>query len=115
MNERDANKIQCRICKGWYVFLGAHVTKKHHISMRDYKLEFGYNLTEGLIPKHYKNRLAGLITEKSLQNLIAQSANLSTTGNQKPWSREHIENRTYKHSEETKLKMSIAAKNRRKK
>ena len=107
-DERKQNKIQCKICKKWFIFLGSHVTKTHEMLMRDYKKKFGYNLLEGLVPKWYSKKLSSLVTDKSKTMLIPfQPENKSHK--RQVWSKEQREKYAgYTHSAETRKKISVA-------
>ena len=41
----------CEICGGYFNRVIAHARQKHHISEREYKLQFGFNLKKGICSK----------------------------------------------------------------
>lgn len=49
------NKVQCLICKKWYVQLGSHVVQRHgYESCRQYREEFGLEVKRGVVPGWYR-------------------------------------------------------------
>lgn len=47
------NKIQCLICKRWYIQVCSHIVQVHKLLSREYKQEFGLDVKKGRIPKWY--------------------------------------------------------------
>ena len=46
----------CEICGKYFNRVVAHVRHKHHMSEREYKLQFGFNLTKGICSKESAER-----------------------------------------------------------
>lgn len=47
-------KIQCLMCKGWYIQLGSHVRQRHNMSALEYKQKFDLPTSRGIIPRWYR-------------------------------------------------------------
>ena len=47
-------KIQCLICKKYYIQVCSHVLQVHHLLARDYKKEFGLDVKRGRVPVWYR-------------------------------------------------------------
>jgi len=45
----SGDRIKCLVCDKWYIHLGIHISRKHTISLRDYRIEFNIPLKKGLI------------------------------------------------------------------
>lgn len=52
--ERQQNKIQCKICGKYFVLLASHTFAMHKLTGRQYRKMFGYDIKKGLIPEHYR-------------------------------------------------------------
>ncbi len=50
----SSKKVQCLICKGWYVQVGSHVKQRHGILAREYRENFGLEVKRGTVPKWYR-------------------------------------------------------------
>jgi hypothetical protein len=48
------NKLQCLLCKGWYVQVCSHVYQVHGMTAREYKEYFDLEVKRGLIPEDYR-------------------------------------------------------------
>lgn len=66
------NKIQCLICKRWYVQVGSHVYNTHKAFAREYREHFDLEVKKGIVPDWYR-KLKGdqAITNKTYLNLKA--------------------------------------------
>lgn len=47
-------KVQCLICKGWYVQVCSHVLQAHGVTAREYKENFDLEVKRGIVPKWYR-------------------------------------------------------------
>ena len=47
----EDGKPMCEICGNYFNRVIAHARQKHHISEREYKLQFGFNLKKGICSK----------------------------------------------------------------
>lgn len=47
-------KVQCLICKKWYVQVGTHVVQIHGVSAREYRENFDLERKRGVVPKWYR-------------------------------------------------------------
>lgn len=65
-------KIQCHICKGWFVQVCSHVTQKHKMTGRQYRQMLGKDVKKGLIPAWYRE----IKSEKNLATFDKIVANL---------------------------------------
>lgn len=75
-NKPSKNKVQCLICKKWYVQLGSHVVQRHgYESCRQYREEFGLEVKRGIVPDWYR-KLKGdtALENKTFKNLQAGAA-----------------------------------------
>jgi len=45
----DGEKIQCHICGKWFRAIGPHAAQKHAMSADEYREEFGFNRSTGLV------------------------------------------------------------------
>jgi hypothetical protein len=45
----DGRQIQCHQCGYFFANIGAHVTRKHGLNVKEYKATYGLRLTEGLL------------------------------------------------------------------
>lgn len=45
--------IECKICEEKYIQLGTHVYQTHGMKAREYKEEFGLEVSKGLVPDWY--------------------------------------------------------------
>lgn len=112
-DERRQEKIQCKICGRWCIAVGIHVHHKHHVTARQYKKEFGYNVSQGLLPEWFKKHMASAVTEKTLANLTRRKP-LKKGSRGVSWSQEEREKRKdFKHSEKTKKAIGRATHDRR--
>jgi predicted transcriptional regulator len=50
----DGRKIQCLICKKWYIQICSHAFLRHKITAREYKTEFGLDVKRGKVPDWYR-------------------------------------------------------------
>jgi len=49
------NKVQCRICRRWYIQLGGHVVQAHgYKTARQYREEFNLEVKRGTVPLWYR-------------------------------------------------------------
>jgi hypothetical protein len=48
------NKLQCLLCKGWYIQVGSHITQVHGMTAREYKEYFDLEVKKGLLPEDYR-------------------------------------------------------------
>ena len=48
------DKIQCPICKRWYVQVCSHALATHKIPSREFKEMFGYDVKKGRVPYWYR-------------------------------------------------------------
>ena len=67
----DKRKVQCLICKRWYIQLGTHVVQRHgYKSARQYREDFNLEVRKGTIPTWYKKMKGDLaIKNKTYLNL----------------------------------------------
>ena len=127
-DERKAEKLQCRICKKWYLRLGMHVSRTHGIDVREYKLEYGYLLSIGLEPAWYRTLRSKRCRENNgiehFGDKLKFGGNLGGSGTKSVEARENIgkeakaSNRCrrgrlklgYSRTKETKRRQSLASK-----
>ena len=63
--DEKTDQVRCHECGKWFVSLGYHITKTHDITLRDYRLRHGLNLTSSLVGVKFasqasiRNALAG--------------------------------------------------------
>lgn len=50
----DAKKVQCLICKKWYVQVGTHIVQVHGATAREYREAYGLEVKRGTVPKWYR-------------------------------------------------------------
>ena len=50
----DPDKVQCLICKKWYVQVCSHAQAVHGISGREYREEFDLEVKRGIVPPWYR-------------------------------------------------------------
>ena len=54
-------KIQCAICKGWYIKLCAHTVQAHGVTASEYKKEQRLDSIKGLVHKDHHKKLSELV------------------------------------------------------
>ncbi len=54
--EYKKGKLQCIICKKWYVQVGSHVQAVHKITAREYREEYNLPLKRGVVPRWYRQK-----------------------------------------------------------
>ena len=47
-------KVQCLICKGWYVQVGSHIVQVHGMTAREYREQYGLEVKRGTVPEWYR-------------------------------------------------------------
>lgn len=47
-------KVQCLICKRWYVQVCSHVIQAHGVTAREYRENFDLEVKRGIVPKWYR-------------------------------------------------------------
>jgi len=50
----STKKVQCLICKGWYVQVCTHTLQRHGIGGREYREAFDLEVKRGIVPKWYR-------------------------------------------------------------
>ena len=50
----EQGKLQCKICGGWYVQIGSHVSQVHGMTAREYREKYGYPVKKGVVPLWYR-------------------------------------------------------------
>jgi len=66
------DKLQCKICKKWYIQLGTHIFSKHNLTAREYREEYDYPVKRGIVPSWYRQKKGNLaIKNKTYKNLEA--------------------------------------------
>lgn len=89
------DKIQCKLCGRWLVYLAPHLRWKHNLTVDEYREEFGLNRTQplctpslsekhrrhfveqGLVGKHLVFNLAELFSHKGRRERLQAKLNLS--------------------------------------
>lgn len=62
----DPRKVQCLICKRWYVQVGTHVIERHgYKSAREYREDFNLEVKKGTVPLWYR-KMKGKIAVANL-------------------------------------------------
>lgn len=54
-NQFEPGKIQCPVCEGWYKKICSHVTQRHGMTAREFKLKYGYNTKTGIMAKESRD------------------------------------------------------------
>lgn len=69
----DKLKVQCLICKQWYVQVGSHVVQRHgYRSARQYREDFNLEVKRGTVPEWYRKMKGELaLKNKTYLNLKA--------------------------------------------
>jgi len=49
--------VQCHICGLFFTSLGNHIQKRHTITTREYKIQYGLRLSKGLVSPKYRQQL----------------------------------------------------------
>lgn len=52
----DGEYIQCHICGYYFSSLGGHITNKHKVNVRDYKVKYGLRIKDGLLSPNERRR-----------------------------------------------------------
>lgn len=47
------DKVQCQICGLWYRQVGSHIWQVHHLSAREYRKEYGFDVRRGQLAGDY--------------------------------------------------------------
>lgn len=98
----------CEICGNYFNRVIAHARQKHHISEKEYKLQFGFNLRKGICSKESSEKSRERVFENYEQCI---GKNLELLG-QKSRFKVGSEGRTQdKVSEQTRLMLVDRAKN----
>ena len=50
----DPDKMQCLICKKWYVQVGSHIVQVHKMTCREYREKFDLEVKRGITPSWYR-------------------------------------------------------------
>lgn len=50
----DPDKLKCPFCGEYHIQLLSHITQKHEITAKEFKLEFGFDSTKGIIPEWFR-------------------------------------------------------------
>ena len=67
-------KVQCLICKRWYVQVCSHVLQAHGVTAREYKENFELEVKRGIVPKWYREMKGEqAIENETYKNLEAGS------------------------------------------
>lgn len=97
-------KVQCLICKKYYVQVCSHVLQVHHLLARDYKITYGLDVKRGRIPTWYKNKKADITYNNgTIDNLKKGKKNWFKKGSKTAG--------RYERSQETLDKLSQMGKN----
>lgn len=60
----DGERVQCHLCGKWYIHLGCHVVKTHHMEAQEYKARFGLANIVGLASSALKSHLGEVNGER---------------------------------------------------
>lgn len=50
----DARKVECLICKKWYVQVGTHIVQVHGVTAREYREAYDLEVKKGIVPSWYR-------------------------------------------------------------
>jgi predicted nucleic acid-binding Zn ribbon protein len=65
------DKVQCQICKKYYVQVCSHIYLVHGMEARDYKKKYGLDIKRGNVPKWYRKEKGEITLEnKTYRNLL---------------------------------------------
>jgi hypothetical protein len=93
--------FRCEICGKWFKGLGYHISKKHQMTVDEYKEHFGIERSASLLSKEYKEKKRKAVFETgSVNNLIAGKPHRFKSGND--------ERRKYKRRPQTLAKLERA-------
>jgi len=69
-NTRHIGKHECKICGKWFDRVGSHVVQVHHITAREYRKEFGFDLKRGQVTDEYRETMREHVFENgTIENL----------------------------------------------
>jgi len=54
-------KVQCLICKGWYVQICSHAVQRHGLTGRQYREAFDLEVKRGVVPAWYREMKGGTV------------------------------------------------------
>lgn len=82
--KKSDKKVQCLICKKWYIQVCTHVLQVHGITAKEYKEEYELEVKRGIVPKWYRE-LKGeqAISNGTFENLKAGAKYRFKKGDQK--------------------------------
>lgn len=50
----DARKVECLICKKWYIQVGTHIVQVHGVTAREYREAYDLEVKKGTVPAWYR-------------------------------------------------------------
>lgn len=70
----STEKVQCLICKRWYVQLGSHTVQIHKITGREYREQFNLEVKRGIVPDWYRKEKGDQALENGTFNNLKNGA-----------------------------------------